>query len=495
MTDRSPSGRLRASLLLFLALTIALPASAIRPPSAIASPNEQLAVSEVIPFLGLARGWRRRNRVYRTANAYIADRRAYYDTLREKAREQLRNREMLDLKDSQVAAYRRMVTMIEQERAATIAFAESEKRAAREQFLQTVESAILTRMLGSGLAQDLFRALSKGINSAQGALDVALDQLSGGSGFMAEVARVRRIAVKVRAVSPVIGGEAGEKLRRASERIIETVDRPKEEIEAGINQVQAELGQLGSSVAELQDLDRTVNVSQVTRQAAVTILTGEDSDDPAIDAIIAVLAGKSRREGSSFKDRARGALLGNFVARCASFGERYRRELELLEDEPDAEPPSNEEVFSPCNAIDLAALAQEVAEEEAAQGDEEGSAEKPGDGPSISYQSVTKTRDNCGGFFSEEDEGVFCDIDLSITVAYQNFEESGVISCEAVTRVSMGETQVGAGSGTAIFSVTYERTNYTLFEGDLLLIQCRATAGDQPAGSIVVIGNETEWSE
>jgi hypothetical protein len=317
-------------------------------------------VSDVIPFAGILGGLRARNRIYRTANAYIDEKREYYDRLRAKALEQLQAREVGGLRDSQVAAYVKVVGMIENERQAMIDFSESEKRAAREQFIDTVEQTIVNRLLGSTAVGRVLGALAKGVNSSQDLIDRALEELSGGgSGTLADVQRVRRIASRMTVAGELIGGKVGQGIRAAGTRIVETIDKPTGEIEAGLEQVRGELGELGAAVSDLQARGVTPTASQVTQEVAVKVVTGEQVD-PAVEAIVGLLAGRMNSEGGTFRGRAREALIGTFVARCAAIGQRYREAVARLEGEAAGAEIGQEQALSACNAINLDQMAQEA---------------------------------------------------------------------------------------------------------------------------------------
>jgi hypothetical protein len=342
-----------------LVVLIAVPVSLLSTPNRVDAAGGGL-LSDVIPFAGILAGWRGRNRIYRTANAYMAEKREYYDRLRAKAQEQLEARQIGGLRDSQVAAYVKVVALIEGERQAMIDFSESEKRAARDAFIEQIEQAIVNRILGSNAATRVLGALAKGVRSSQDLIDRALDELSGGgSGALADVQRVRRIASRMTIAGQLIGGNAGRGIRNAGARIVAAIDRPTGEIQAGLEQVRGELGELGAAVSDLQARGVTPTASQVTREVAVKVVTGEEVD-PAVEAIISLLAGKAGREGGTFRGRARSALIGNFVARCAAIGKRYREAVARLEGEAAGDAMSDEQSISICNAIDLDELAEEA---------------------------------------------------------------------------------------------------------------------------------------
>jgi len=265
---------------LLLALMIALPATL-----AAGVTDVQAGGGGPIPLLGLITGVIKRNRVYKTANGFINDKAQYYDTLRETARQQLLDREMTSgLRDNQVAAYMKVVALIEGERESMFVFAESEKKAARDEFIDVVQDEITGRMLASNPATALLGAMGKGVNSSQDFLEAALDKISGGGGGVLEdVQKVRRIAERMTIAGGLIGGDFGKAIRSAGAKVVDIIDKPTAEIEAGLIQVQGELGELGSLVSELQEQGYKPTASETTREVVITLVTGEEAD-PAIAA-------------------------------------------------------------------------------------------------------------------------------------------------------------------------------------------------------------------
>ena len=120
--------RAQRAILLGLALTLMLTSG--HPVAALAAPAGQ-GMTTVVPALGVLVGWSHRNRIYRDANAFIADRNRYHDALRDTARQQLADRQIAGLRPSQVAAYIKLVALIEGNRKAEIAVAEARKGEAR----------------------------------------------------------------------------------------------------------------------------------------------------------------------------------------------------------------------------------------------------------------------------------------------------------------------------------------------------------------------------
>jgi hypothetical protein len=323
---------------------------------------EAAGPSNLVPFLRVVIGWRNRNRVYRTVNPFIAEKQAYYDALHAKALEQLAAREVRGLRDSQVAAFVKVAALIMRERQATIDFAESEKRAARETFIDTLEDEIKSRMLASTPATRVLGALGKGVRSSRDLIDRALTELAGASGgAMAEVVRARRIAARVTIAGQLVGGKLGERIRRAGARVVELIDQPTGEIEAGLVQAQEELGNLEALVEDLQAQGYQPTASEVGQEVLITLITGDEAS-PAVQAIVDMLVAKSGREGD-FRKRARDAILGGTAARCAVKAQQIRQvilrlEMDIAGDEDQA---GDERDLPICQVIDLGGADEAVA--------------------------------------------------------------------------------------------------------------------------------------
>lgn len=347
---------------ILLVLALVLPAS-------LAAPAREVEAggSSPIPFLALITGLVKRNRVYREANSFIKDQAEYYDALRETARRQLLDREMTyGLRDNQVAAYTKVVALIEQERQSMYDFAESEKKAARTEFIDTVQHEITNRMLASTPATQVLGAMTHGINSSQGFLDGALAKLAGDDGgFLEDVAKVRRIAERIEIAGGVIGGSLGKAIRTAGAKVVELIDKPTSEIEADLIQVQGELGALGDLVRGLQGRGYQPTASQTTREVVVTLVSGEESEHPTIQAIVDMLIAK-HGGGGSIRDRARDVLLGNASARCAARVEQIRQVIFRLEMDAANGGATNTSDITSCQTIDLTSMVEAAVEAEGA---------------------------------------------------------------------------------------------------------------------------------
>jgi hypothetical protein len=316
--------------------------------------------SHLVPFLTVILGWRNRNRVYRTVNPFIDEKRAYYDALHAKAQEQLAVRELGGLRENQVAAYVKVIALIQRERQATIDFAESEKKAAREEFIDIVQAEISNRMLASTPATRVLGALTDGVRSSQGMIDRVLDKLAGGgSGALADVHRARRIASRVTIAGQLIGGKLGDQIRAAGGRVVDLLDTS--DIEAGLTQAREELGNLGVLVEDLQAQGYRPTATEVGQDVLVTLITGKEAN-PAVQAIVDMLVARSGR-GGDFRERARSAIAGDAAVRCAVKAQRIRQvvlrlEMDIAGDEGQA---GDESDLPTCEVIDLAGLDEAVA--------------------------------------------------------------------------------------------------------------------------------------
>ena len=314
------------------------------------------------PLIGMIPAHMRRNRVYRTAESYMRDKNEYYDTLRETAAQQLLDRELeFGLRDNQVAAYIKVVNLIEQERQTMVGFAEGEKKAAHDQFIATANSELEGLILSTTPVTRVLGAFTNGINSSQGFIESAITKLTGGAGgFLADVAKVRRIAERMGIAGQLIGGPLGEALRKGSTTIAK-LTKPIDLVEADLIQVMDELGALGGKVSDLQDKGYKPVSSQTARDVAITLITGEG--DPAISLIADLLVAK-HGGGGGFRDRATDVMLGAGAARCQAKEDQIKKIMFKMEMDPEGEEENEPEIFPSCSTAEIPSLIDEVAEVE-----------------------------------------------------------------------------------------------------------------------------------
>jgi hypothetical protein len=311
-----------------------------------------------IPIIGLIPALIKRNRVYKTANNLIREEREYYDALRDTAAQALldRNVPYAEYQRSQTAGYIKAVALIEQERKTLNDYAESEKKAAHDEWIGEVQNQITGVMLSTTPAIRVFGAFNEGINSSQGFITEAINKLTGGSGgFLADVAKVRRIAERMEIAGQVIGGDLGKALRRGSSTVAR-LTKPIDLVEADLIQVQQELGALQGKVNGMQDQGYTPEVSQTTREVAVTLVTGEGRPTISLiaDGLIAAHGG-----GGDMRERARAILLGKSAARCAARVEEMRKIIYRMQVDPAGEEENHPGMFPICTTAEIPSLIDE----------------------------------------------------------------------------------------------------------------------------------------
>lgn len=406
---RTASGR-HFNRAVLLALVLGLILASAPPTPAKAAPPSQ-GMTTVVPVLGVLVGWNHRNRIYRDANAFIADRNRYYDSLRDTARQQLADREIAGLRPSQVAAYTKLVALIEGNRQAEIAVAEARKREARAAFNRRIEAVVAQRLLGTGAIQRVFGALTRGVNTSQGILDTAIDKVSGGGGgILAEVAKIRSIARDVERVAGAIGGRSGAGLRRAAGRIASTIEGSREVFTTDMERVKSEIGELGAAVDTLARAGRTPSAGAVIERMVVRPPGG--SDDPAVEAV-AILISKLSVGDGSLRDQAKSAIEAGYVARCVAIADAYRQSLARLGGEGSELTVAQ---AAPCRALDPEQLIQEAQQAEAIE-----SGTPTGDGapvgPLLDIVSADVSQGDCK--VSMVNGWTYCDVTITFNVSFE----------------------------------------------------------------------------
>lgn len=404
----------------------------------------------VLGVLGFLSGLRARNRVYRDAEAWISERNQYYDALRVKAREQIENREIRDLGRHQIAAYRKMVTLIELERKASNDYAEAQKQQARANFHKNIENIVITRMLGSGAAQDLFRAMSKGINSSQDLLRALADKIDSGSGeFLEEAKKASTLLGRVNAVSTLVSGGKGNDIGRLSANLANILNKPQEEIRAAIEQVSGDLNQLSAVVSELQQFGREITASQFKEAILVRLVEGQ-SGDPVIDAVLDAMEKRAGVQGGSFRERARAVLNEGFIARCSSWGADYRDHIRKMQEDPNQLTEFDTNLVAACNGVDYQQLR--------AQADQdigEGAIATSGDA-SLALLDVRVTKAWCWPAPSEGMDNN-CSYTISWEVAYDSAVSTATVQC-GVFNDTFPDGGIKYGEGLPEISGVWEHT-------------------------------------
>lgn len=158
-------------LLCSLVAATVLPEGVVMPPAA----SARGGIESLAPFLGMVSAIFSRNRTYRSAEEFIAERNRYYDAQRATLRTQLLERSIGGLRTSQVSAYIKTVTMIEAERKQAQAFAESIKRNARADFHSALQQELQSRLLAPGVATQVLGAIITGLGDSQKLTAAALE--------------------------------------------------------------------------------------------------------------------------------------------------------------------------------------------------------------------------------------------------------------------------------------------------------------------------------
>jgi hypothetical protein len=402
-----------------------------------AAPPSQ-GMTTVVPVLGVLVGWNHRNRIYREANTFIADRNRYYDSLRDTARKQLADREINGLRPSQVAAYIKLVALIEGNRQAEIAVAEARKREARAAFNRRIEAVVAQRLLGTGALQRVFGALTRGVDTSQGLLDTAIDKVAGGGGgILAEVEKIRSIARDVERVAGAIGGRSGRGLRRAAGQIASSIESARESVTADLEQVKSEIGELGAAVDTLARAGRTPSAGAVIERMVVRPPGG--SDDPAVEAV-AILISKLSVGDGSLRDQAKSAIEAGFVARCVAISDAYRQSLARLAGE--GSELAEAQAAAPCNALDPEKLIQQAQQEEAIESATPAREGSPAQA-SLDIVSADVSQANCK--VSMVNGWTYCDVTITFHAAFEAPALPAELTCYNMSSVGTIPLEVPRG--------------------------------------------------
>jgi hypothetical protein len=321
-------------------------------------------------------GLNHRNRVYRSSEQFISDRKAYYDGLRETARQQLLQREILGLRKSQTASYVKLVGLIERDRKVELDVAESRKRAARAEFQDTLGRTTLYVLAGSKLASRLIGALQKGVGKAQNALQRVLGTItSAGTSGLQDLQRIRQIAQQVSWAAGAIGGKPGRQLREASNRILRAIDRPQEQALAALEGLQDELANVSQMLDRLEQAGRTPSAGEIVDRVVARYLPdGSSAGDESSDAVSDILS-QLESGDNSLRDEARAALREGFVARCAAIAGAYKANLTALQSDEGAS--SDGQGTTTCQAVKEGDLTRRAEVDEAEFGPDTAVTEEP----------------------------------------------------------------------------------------------------------------------
>ena len=288
-------------------------------------------VSKAVPFIGVEVARHQRNRVYRSSNRFIRDRNDYYDGLIDMARQQFRNKELATVGNARIAAYVKVVVLIEQERAGQIKVAEGRKRQAREQFQLKLKDALVSIAVGSRFAQELLGSMLKGVDSMEGVVNRALSKLTtGGSDFLQDMQRLKKFSYYGKNISSVFGGRFGAKVRGAFERISSTIEKGELGAAEAAGLVKGELQSLRDELFVMKERGRKPGAGEALDYITARFLPGSEQEGSIpMESIASILSELEVGDGS-LKDEAQKALNAGFVARCSAFSQDFEAQLEKL---------------------------------------------------------------------------------------------------------------------------------------------------------------------
>ncbi|MEA2024648.1 MAG: hypothetical protein U9N79_10240 [Actinomycetota bacterium] len=265
-----------ARIVLAAALVFALVAGVapIQPTEAVAAGPEQLLnlpmrkVRILTGLVGLFGAFNARNRVYRDARIVQGERNAYYDGLRDMARDQLHSDNGIKTYDAldqtKANTYLRLVQNIENRRAFATELIEDEKRGARGVFHRTVRDTLVTALVQSKGGQELLGRIQGSLNDfaerigevraalEKGSPDLALDRLA------SKVTDIPQLREQLK----ILGGEAASALDRQLNGLLTKANTIRE---GGVGAADEALATVNAMSAELQV---QVNADRRSRSSA-----------------------------------------------------------------------------------------------------------------------------------------------------------------------------------------------------------------------------------
>jgi hypothetical protein len=319
-----------------------------------AAPSAAGVLSLTIPGLDFLGAWIGRDVTYKNAEQFIEERNQYYDNLRSALRSRFKDyvgdllsgaedvSKINPMRDSQVAAYRIQVELIEQQRKSALAFAEAVKKGAKRSFDQALKREIQDRLMSTDMLRRVFGAITSGLGQAQNMVNLLNNQLDELPGI--QLQQLRTLADQVRAASGVFNGPNIDglvrKLQNLSSRLRANAGITREELNEVNNQIGAVKSRL-EGLAASGEID--IKNNQVLGDLGLQLL-GFSDGTPATQAILNLL---SRRHGVSYAEiRTQGLALlaAGDKARCREKAEAILQALRQLAEqqgeEIEVKPPS-----------------------------------------------------------------------------------------------------------------------------------------------------------
>ena len=249
-------------LLLVCALLSGSFASAqlIAPPGVARAQSAAPGVNTVVAFFNILSAANRRNRVYTEARATQSEMNAYYDSLLNKAREQLKSRQLAGASQSQLAVYIKLVARLERERAAVTQQIEAEKNQARVKFNRNLTRQVTGVVIKSPGAQAILgevRNTLQGLREAAAAVQAAMNAGKPVEALVESYAnRFERLPFLQEQVRQ-LGYGLGSELDRALGGVLSRAQAVANDMQANMAQAINEANRLDTVVASYQNQERT----------------------------------------------------------------------------------------------------------------------------------------------------------------------------------------------------------------------------------------------
>jgi hypothetical protein len=282
-------------------------------------------ISEMIPFLGLVSSWFSRNRTYTSAEAFIKDRRDYYDQQLATLDRQLTEGTIYTGQDdsspyAQQAAYVRLRALLGEERTLALTFAESIKKGARRDFNQAAREEITKVVMSTAVATRVLGAIDQGFGRAIGFTTNSISDLQ----------RLRNTTQQLQLVGGLIGGTVGQDLRDTVGNVIERINSQASLTEQELNKVKQDLAAVQSQIRNYQNMGYMPTSSEVTGDLAMQ-LVGLGPGTPTTEAILNILGIRSGAKKQSIRERGLALLQAGQRVRCRATVSRLQAALLELE--------------------------------------------------------------------------------------------------------------------------------------------------------------------
>lgn len=351
---------IKSILVLIIAILIVQPVIPAR-----AAPLYSGGISDVIPFLGLISSWFTRNRTYKSAEAFIADRRNNYDKQIASLDKALSEGTIYtpghdSSPETQKAAYIRQVALLELERDMALKFAESIKNKARKDFNKAAREEIIKVVMSTNLAGRVLSAFDKGFSQA----------IKFTSEALTDVQRLRNTASQLQTLGGMIGGQMGQDLRDTLGNLIYKIDQQAYLTEKDLLQVKQDLTRIQNQIRDYQKMGSFPESSKVIDALALQ-LVGLGPGNASTEAILNILGIRSGKDKKSIRQSGLELLAAGQKARCREIVSKLLAALRSLEENTSDRQVAVETLCNELNAKSLKKEETKTAEEEPPVSEEE----------------------------------------------------------------------------------------------------------------------------